>query len=93
MAAREAAYQDRPDVSELQQARAQRDRAITLLVEQKIQVQQELLVPAADVVARWATDVAAVRAILLSSPMTHADRVHRACTGDGAEGGRVRGAT
>lgn len=66
--------------------RARRERAQAILAEQTHAMRARRLLPIEDVERVWAAEVAAVRAIVLASYTTHADRVHRAATLEGLAG-------
>lgn len=66
--------------------RDRRDRAQALLAEQLHDLRARRLLPVEEVERVWVAEVAAVRAIILASYTTHADRVHRAATLDGLAG-------
>lgn len=71
------------DVASLQLERSRRERAQALLALQTYQMRAKELLPRAEVDRVWSQHIAAVRAKLLSLPVTLADRVHRAAKMDG----------
>ena len=71
------------DVASLELERSRRERAQALLALQTYQMRAKELLPRAEVDRVWSQHVSAVRAKLLSLPVTMADRVHHAATMDG----------
>jgi phage terminase Nu1 subunit (DNA packaging protein) len=67
-------------------ARARREEAQALLAEQLHATRAGRLLPADDVAGVWSRHVAAVRAAILATYTTAADRVHRAATIEGLAG-------
>jgi phage terminase Nu1 subunit (DNA packaging protein) len=80
--AREQARQT-SDVASLQLERARQARAQALVSLQIYQMRAKELLPKADVERVWAQHVAAVRAQLLTLPVTLADRLHHAAKTEG----------
>lgn len=68
------------------QERARKERAQAVLAEQLAATRSRLLLPAEEVAKIWGGEVAAVRAIILASYTSQADRVFRAATLDGVRG-------
>jgi phage terminase Nu1 subunit (DNA packaging protein) len=66
--------------------RARKERAQALEAEQRVAFRARELLPAEEVEKAWTAEASAVRAILLASYTTHADRVYRAATLDGLAG-------
>lgn len=71
------------DVASLELERSRRERAQALLALQTYQMRAKELLPRAEVDRVWSQHVTAVRAKLLSLPVTMADRVHHAAKIDG----------
>jgi phage terminase Nu1 subunit (DNA packaging protein) len=71
------------DVASLELERSRRERAQALLALQTYQMRAKELLPRAEVDRVWSQHVSAVRAKLLSLPVTLADRVHHAAKMDG----------
>jgi phage terminase Nu1 subunit (DNA packaging protein) len=71
---------------DLIQERAAKERAQRLLAEQALQLRAGRLLPADEVKAVWAAEVAAVRTKLLALPRAYADRIHRSSTMHGIAG-------
>ncbi len=68
------------------QERARKERARAILDEQLYQQRAGQLLPAADVERIWNAEVQAVRAAILATYTTQADRVHRAAILEGVRG-------
>jgi phage terminase Nu1 subunit (DNA packaging protein) len=66
--------------------RARKERAQAQLAEQLYAVRAGDLLPASEVEKRWAAEISAARAVILTSYTTAADRVFRAATTDGLAG-------
>lgn len=84
-AAREALAVDEGPV-DLTRERARKERAQALLAEQLYAVRSGKLLDAALVEKAWAAEIAAARAVVLSSYTAAADRVYRAAVTDGLGG-------
>lgn len=68
------------------QERAKKERFQALLAEQTFLLRAKKLLSADEVAKVWRAEVAAVRALILTSYTTHADRVHRAAVKSGLAG-------
>lgn len=68
------------------QERAKKEKFQALIAEQTYLTRQRKLLPADEVARIWRAEVTAVRALILSSYTTHADRVHRAAVTKGLPG-------
>jgi hypothetical protein len=68
------------------QARATKEQWQARLAEQQHKLRSGDLLPREEVERVWGAEVAAVRSLILSSYVTHADRVHRASTLEGLAG-------
>jgi len=68
------------------QQRARKELAQAVLAEQTFKLRQRELLPRADVERVWGGEVAAVRAIILASYTSQADRIHRIATLEGVGG-------
>jgi phage terminase Nu1 subunit (DNA packaging protein) len=66
--------------------RARKERAQAILAEQMYQARSRELLPAAEVERAWAAEVAAVRAAILATYTTAADRIHRTAILEGVAG-------
>lgn len=73
-------------VGAVAQERARKERAQAILAEQTFQMRARKLLPVEEVEKLWSAEVTAVRAVILSSYTTHADRVHRAAILEGVVG-------
>jgi len=62
---------------DLVQERAKRERAQARLAEQTLAIRARTLIPQDEVDRAWASEVAAVKQILLSAESTHTDRICR----------------
>lgn len=71
---------------DLVQARARKEHFQALLAEQQLQLRSRGLLPRDEVERIWSAEIAAARTLILSSYVTHADRVHRASTTEGLAG-------
>jgi len=60
------------------QERARRERAQAVLAEQMYQIRMRDLLPRIEVERVWSGEIAAVRTLLMSMPVTLADQLHRA---------------
>lgn len=67
-------------------ARAERDTWQAKLAEQQYQIKSRLLLPREEVEKAWASEVAAVRTIIIDSYVSWTDRVTRAATLEGRAG-------
>lgn len=85
LAAREDAAKQSGTV-DVAQERARKERAQAQLAEQTHLMRSRKLLPEHEVAAAWSSEVSAVRAVILASYTTHADRVHRAATLEGLPG-------
>lgn len=70
----------------LEKARIRKELSQARLNEQRLLVAERKLLPSDDVEKAWASEVAAVRTVLLAVPQTYADKVFRAGTLDGLSG-------
>jgi P27 family predicted phage terminase small subunit len=68
------------------QERARKERAQATLAEQSYKARERELLPAAEVEKVWNAEVQAVRAAILATYTTRADRIHRAAVIDGVAG-------
>ena len=73
-------------IFDVQKARAEKDVAQAKLAEQTFQMRAGELLPRVDVEKAWASEISAVRTMLLSWATTLADRLHRAATLEGVAG-------
>jgi phage terminase Nu1 subunit (DNA packaging protein) len=85
LAARELAAKT-SGVVDVAQERARKERARAILDEQLYQQRAGQLLPAVDVERIWNAEVQAVRAAILATYTTQADRVHRAAILEGVTG-------
>lgn len=83
--AREAAAQ-KAGLVDVAQERARKERAQAILAEQAYRARERELLPAADVERAWNAEVQAVRAAILATYTTQADRIHRAAVLEGVSG-------
>lgn len=83
--AREAAAKT-SGLVDVAQERARKERAQAELAEQTYQARARELLPAADVEKAWNAEVQAVRAAILATYTTQADRLHRVAVLDGVAG-------
>ncbi len=84
--AREAVANDPEGPLDLVQERAKKERWQGLLAEQTFKVRERLLLPAAEVEKIWLAEITGVRAVILASYTSDADRIFRAATLDGVAG-------
>jgi transcriptional regulator with XRE-family HTH domain len=70
----------------LTDARTQKEISQARLNEQKLLVQQRLLIPTEEVEKAWSKEFAAIRTFLLSSYTTHADQILRVASIEGLSG-------
>jgi hypothetical protein len=75
-----------PGTTDLARARARREKGYAQLAEQLHAVRSGALLSAEVVERAWCAQVAALRAVLLASPTTHADKIYRAATTEGLVG-------
>ncbi len=68
------------------QTRAYKEHWQGLLAEQQHQLRAKELLYATEVEKIWGDEVSAIRTVILSIPVSYADRVHRAATLDGLVG-------
>lgn len=85
LAAREEAAK-KSGVVDVAHERARKERARAILDEQLYQARSRELLPAAEVEKSWNAEVQAVRAAILATYTTQADRVHRAAVLEGVSG-------
>jgi hypothetical protein len=83
--ARESAAQ-KSGLVDVAQERARKERAQAVLAEQAYQARARELLPAVEVEKAWNAEVQAVRAAILATYTTQADRVHRAAILEGVSG-------
>lgn len=86
LAAREAAMSAPDAPLDLEVERARKEHWQALLAEQTHRARERELLPRAEVERVWGAERDAVKGKLLSLPVTHADRVHRAGALDGVPG-------
>lgn len=84
--ARDERALDRPGHVDVAQQRARKERAQAVLAEQTYQARQRELLPVAEVERAWNAEVQAVRAAILATYTTQADRLHRVAILDGVSG-------
>jgi phage terminase Nu1 subunit (DNA packaging protein) len=76
----------RSGVVDLTAERARKERALAIEAEQRIAIRARQYLPAAEVEKVWTAEVAAVRAAILHTYTSAADRVHRAAVLEGVAG-------
>lgn len=72
--------------AELVRDRARRERAQAVVAEQLFETRQRQLLPVEEVERVWAAEVGAVRAAILATYTTQADRLHRVAVLEGVAG-------